>query len=226
MALNRQLEDLCAVYAEKSEPELLALYEQREDLTEIAQEALTQVMRERRIAAPHVMSEPVEPQDEERIQQAALAADDVCIYTFDDAFQLREALNLLEQQDIGCRMVNWDELAPIQGDARPRMRLGLIVKRQDAATAKQILQQAMNLFPPAEGDDTFDISDALGQVGTFARADALVVAHALGSAGVSYRWNDSRDDETLAEDEVLIETGTDLQDEAHQIAQQALAQLS
>ena len=41
MSLDGQLEKLSALYAEKSDGELLDMYEQRDGLTELAQQALT-----------------------------------------------------------------------------------------------------------------------------------------------------------------------------------------
>ncbi|QMV18713.1 hypothetical protein GOB94_08485 [Granulicella sp. 5B5] len=220
MAANRQLEDLCALYAERSEPELLALYEQHEDLTDLAQQALQQVMHERGIAAPQPAAAQPELPAEDPTGSAALAADEICIFTFSDAFQLGEALRILQRQEVLCRTINWDEVSP-RDDGGP-MRLGLIVKRADAAKAKQALQQAMNLYPAAKGAEPFEALADFAQVGIFLRDDALLVAHALGAAGVSYVWNDSRDDDTMGEDEVILEVRPQLLDEAHQIAQQAL----
>ena len=223
MAANRQLEDLCALYEQKSEPELLALYAQRDDLTDLAQQALAQVMHQRRIAAPTAAAEET-PAAPDADQPRGLAADEVCLFTFSDAFQASEALRLLEHNDIPCRMVNWDELQPRSDSGGPPMRLGLVVPRPDAEHAKRILQQAMNLFPPAEGHDDFDALDGLMLVGVFARQDALRVAHALGSDGVSYLWSDDREDPAAETDDVQIQVHGTRLDHAHQLAEAALGE--
>lgn len=224
MAANRQLDDLCALYAEKSEPELLALYEQREDLTDLAQEALTRVMQQRHIAAPEPPHDvTISPLADDPQTSSFLADDELCIFTFTDAFQLSEALRVLEQQELPCRTVNWDDISPRESGGP--MRLGLIVKRADAVRARQALQQAMNLFPAAEGAEPIEALADLAQVGIFHRPDALLVAHALGVAGVSYIWNDSRDDDTMGEDEVILEVRPHLLDESLTVARQALAAL-
>lgn len=224
MAANRQMDDLCALYAGKSEPELLALYQQHEDLTDLAQQALLQVMQQRGIAAPQ--AEPVAPPLPNTADADIadfLAPEELCIFTFSDAFQLGEALRVLEHHEILCRTVNWDEVAP-RDEAGP-MRLGLVIQRPDAPAARQALQRAMNLFPAAESAQPLEAFADLAQVGIFHRPDALLVAHALGSAGVSYVWTDSRDDDTMGEEEIILEVRPHLLDEAHTLAQQALAGL-
>ena len=226
MAANRQLEDLCALYEQKSEPELLALYAQRDDLTDLAQQALEQVMRQRHIAAPTAAAEEASSAPDAE-QPRGLAADEVCLFTFSDAFQASEALRLLEQHDVPCRMVNWDELRPRSESGGPPMRLGLVVSRPDAEQAKRILQKAMNLFPPAEGHDDFADFDALDGfllVGVFARQDALRVAHALGFHGVSYLWSDDREDPAAETDDVQIQVHGTRLDHAQQIAEAALGE--
>ena len=231
MAGNRQLDDLCALYAEKSEPELLALYAQHEDLTDVAQQALAQVMQDRRIVAPSLavpeVTGPVGATDagEEFVSQP-LDADEVCIFTFTDAFQASEALRLLKNEQIVCRIVNWDELKPRTDPGGPPMRLGMVVTRTDAAQAKHVLQQAMNLFPPAEGVDAFEELTGMMLVGVFAREDALLVAHALGSDGVSYLWSDDREDPEADTDHVQIQVNAPQLDHAHQLAERALSAAS
>jgi hypothetical protein len=50
MGLDGQMERLCALYDEKSDDELQAMYADRDDLTEVAQEALAQTMHGRGLA--------------------------------------------------------------------------------------------------------------------------------------------------------------------------------
>ncbi len=231
MAGNRQLDDLCALYTEKSEPELLALYAQHDDLTDVAQQALTQVMKYRGIVAP-TLAEPEfaalgdTPDASEELVSRALDADEICIFTFSDAFQAGEALRLLKNEQIACRIVNWDELRPRTDPGGPPMRLGMVVGRSDAAQAKHVLQQAMNLFPPAEGGDAFEDLSGMMLVGVFEREDALLVAHALGSDGVSYLWSDDREDPEADTDHVQIQVNAQQLNHAHQLAEQALSAAS
>jgi hypothetical protein len=213
MALDRQFDDLCELYDQKSDNELFALHEQRDGLTEVAQQALAQVISERKLNPPSAPPAAAFVPDEDASESAALASDEVCVFTFNDSFSATEALRLLDETEFEHRMVNWDELSPRTEPGGPPLRLGLVVRRQNLAEAKQLLQEKMNLFPQAEGTDAFDLA-GLMSVGIFERADALLVAHALGSAGVSYVWTDG--------DDVHIEVNGARVEQAQEIAQKAL----
>jgi hypothetical protein len=213
MALNRQFDDLCDLYDQKSDSELLALHEQRSDLTEVAQEALAQIINERKLSPPPAVPSVAPLLDEEQVESASLGPDEVCLFTFSDSFSATEALRLLGETELAHRMVNWDEISPRTEPGGPPMRLGLIVKKRELAVASDLLQAKMNLFPEAEGSDAFDLS-GLASVGIFERADALIVAHALGSAGVSYVWTDG--------EHVHLEVNAARVEQAQEIAQDAL----
>ena len=216
MGLDRQLEELCRVYNERSDAELLSMHENRDDLTELAQDALAQVMRERRLSVSGV---PVPKlMQSHATAEEVLKEDEVELQTFDDAFRLNEALRLLTEAEVPHRVLNWDEIDANASASRGRaMSLGLVVGRQDEARAQKLLQEKMKLFPQAEGDD-FPAEDSFSVLDIFPREEALRVAQAFGSAGISYIWTDGRQYALLDETEVRIEVYASSLDEAAEIA--------
>jgi hypothetical protein len=206
MALDRELTNFLDVYNDRSDAELMALHENRDDLTDLAQQALAQVMRERKLSVTGV---PVaeSPQDHSAAAGGALDPDEVELQTFDDAFRLNEALRLLTAAEIPHRVVNWDEIMPARRNARGMLQLGLIVGKQDLAQAKKLLQAEMKLFPAtAEGDYVGEEDeDGFTLLGILSRAQALRVAQAFGTEGISFIWTDAREVFTLDEEQVSIE---------------------
>jgi hypothetical protein len=211
MGADKEWKRLCELYAEKSDEDLLDLHENRDGLTDTAQQALAQVMKDRSLSPQPLTVESRAAENAsdrssvEGEEDELLDADEVCVYTFDDAFQATQALQHLRNAGIEHRVVDWNE--SVQKDPRYRstVRLGVIVYQDQEQAAKAVLQEAMGLFPAPEGDDPFAELAGLMQVGVFERADALIVAHVLGEAGLSYVWNDARDDRNATNDTVSIE---------------------
>ena len=236
MAMERELERLAAVYAESDDDELLLMYERREDLTEVAQAALEQVMKERGIVPGVADAEKETAEDSvgdsgnsEAIAGPALEASEVNLWTFDDAFQASEAIRILKGAGISHRMIDWNAVDPPEASAfRVSLRMGLVVERKDAARAKAVLQSGMGLFPPAETGDPIAGLQGMFPMGQFSLADALEVARALGQARISYFWLDqdrSVADKEAGEDFVEIQVaGTEL-DRAQELAEARLAEL-
>lgn len=223
MALDREFQQLIDVYSDRSDAELLSLHENRDDLTDLAQQALAQVIKERGLSVTGVpVAEPV--QSHADVVDEALDEDEVELQTFDDAFRLNEALRLLTQAEIPHRVVNWDELRPQASGSRGMLQLGLIVGKDDDAQARRLLQAEMKLFPHAEGSDVVGDPEGMTLLGVLSRPDALLVAHALGNAGVSYVWNDGRDDMTLEEEEIRLEVHGKKLESAHTLAKRALGE--
>jgi hypothetical protein len=186
-----QVDTMRAVYAAKSDGELEALYAGREDLTEVAAEALAQVMEQRGLLREWPKDEAVaEASDED-----ALGADEALVYVFNDAFQAREAIRHLRDAEIEHRMLDWHEVEPERAVSWSGVDLGLVTARGDVARARGILKEKLGLFPGAEVDVTApeDEAEAMVVLSMFERADALVAAQALGAAGISYLWRDGRD---------------------------------
>ena len=222
MAFDRELANFLDVYNDRSDAELLILHENRDDLTDLAQQALAQVLKERSLSVTGVpVAQPLA--NHSTLAEEALDADEAELQTFDDAFRLNEALRLLTHAEIPHRVVNWDEINPRSAATRGMLQLGLIVGKEDEAQARKLLQQKMKLFPQAEGTDAVDDPRGMTLLGVMSRLNALVVAHALGSAGISYVWSDGRDDMTLEEQEIRLEVQAQRLEEAHILAEQTLA---
>ncbi len=222
MAFDRELANFLDVYNDRSDAELLILHENRDDLTDLAQQALAQVLKERSLSVTGVpVAQPLA--NHSTLAEEALDADEAELQTFDDAFRLNEALRLLTHAEIPHRVVNWDEINPRSAATRGMLQLGLIVGKEDEAQARKLLQRKMKLFPQAEGTDAVDDPKGMTLLGVMSRLNALVVAHALGSAGISYVWSDGRDDMTLEEQEIRLEVQAQRLEEAHILAEQTLA---
>ena len=130
MSLDGQLEKLGALYAEKSDGELLDLYERRDGLTEMAQQALAGEMRQRRLtpggAGAEVVAEAGGDEVEDRVE-----AGEVLAYLFHDAFEAREAIRTMTEAGIAHRMLDWHVVNPEMTVSQTGVDLGLVVSRQD-----------------------------------------------------------------------------------------------
>jgi hypothetical protein len=227
MSTDREWKRLCELYAEKSDEDLLDLHENRSELTDAAQQALAQVLKDRRLSPQPL---PVESDAAVNVRDISpaeegelLDADEVCVYTFDDAFQVSQALQHLQNAGIEHRVVDWNEFTQKSPLYRSSVRLGIIVYRDQEQTARAILQDAMGLFPAPEGSDPFAELAGLMQVGIFERADALVVAQVLGEAGLSFVWNDDRDDPRATGEDVSIEVRGARLEDAQKLVEERLS---
>jgi hypothetical protein len=224
MSLDSQMEQLCALYEEKSDGELLQLHAGREDLTEVAQQALEQVMRGRRLSPeaadlsrPGIEDEPVEIDAEPLI-----AENEVCVCRFRDAIEANEALQWLEEAGIQPRVVNFQP--PPESDPRFRrvqIDLGVVVRRKDEKAARALLEERTALSPEVEDNPLAELH-GLQLVGIFERPDALLAAQALGEAGISYVWDDGGDDWDTTRDGVSIQVKGRRVEEAQKLVQERL----
>jgi hypothetical protein len=195
MSLDGQLEKLGALYGEKSDGELLDLYEQRDGLTEMAQQALAGVMRERRLSA----QEPSGVQERELAVgeedgEDTLGPGEVLAYLFHDAFQAREAMRTLTEAGIEHRMLDWHGVQPERPVSPTGLDLGLVVARLDLQATNEILKQKLGLFPEPEGDDAAEDGESMVVLSMYERGEALVAARALGEAKMSYLWRDGSEE--------------------------------
>jgi hypothetical protein len=231
MSLDGQLEKLGALYAEKSDGELLDLYEQREGLTAMAQQALAGVMRERRLAANTVgTSHAVADTPTGESAEDSLAEDEVPAYLFKDAFEAREAIRVMTEAEIPHRILDWHVVNPQMKISQTGLDLGLVVTRPNVQRTVAVLKQKLGLFPEPEklsGDaqehDAF--SDALMVLSMFDRREALIAAQALGEVGMTYLWRDGRDHagELPDEETVAIEVQAADVERATAVVEDALA---
>lgn len=201
MSLDGRLEKLSALYGEKSDGELLALYEKREGLTDLAQQALAGVMRERGLVARGVAA--AEPVGVEETSGETVGEDEGLIYMFHDAFEAREAKRHMREAEIAHRMLDWHEVEPEMERSHTGLDLGLVVRRADAQRAVQVLKESLGLFPGPETARQGE-ADEFVVLSMFDREEALVAAGALGRAGVTYLWRDGRDASAGLPDEETV----------------------
>jgi hypothetical protein len=228
MSLDGQLEKLGALYGEKSDGELLDLYEQRDGLTEMAQQALAGVMRGRRLSTQAAAGayEPAQEMGGEE-EEDHVEAGEVLAYLFHDAFQAREAIRTLTEAGIEHRMLDWHVVQPERPVSQTGLDLGLVVARGDAQRTNEILKEELGLFPDAEGDDAPEDGESMTVLSMYERADALVVARALGEAKMSYLWRDGSEQGSELPDAetVAIQVNSADVERAAQVVEDALARL-
>jgi hypothetical protein len=112
----------------------------------------------------------------------------------------------LTDAGIQPRVVNFHaSLAADPRSGRTTLELGLVVRRQDEKSARAVIEEKTALPPEGEEDDPFAEMEGFLQVGYFNRDDALIVAQTLGEAGISFLWNDDRDERNATTDDVSIE---------------------
>jgi hypothetical protein len=225
MSLDGQMERLCALYDEKSDDELQAMFEHRDNLTEVAQEALTQTMRGRGLVGKLASAEGDTVPDEEEAT-TELAADEVVLYTFDDAFEAREAIRWLGEAGVWQRVATY---MPMRPGASVPLGLTVIVRKAEVNAAVTALRAKMGLFPePETGDGLASPLAGMQEmvlVAMFDRGDGLIAAEALGKAGISYCWRDGSEETQELPDEgtVAIEVREEHLEVATGVVQKALA---
>jgi hypothetical protein len=226
MSLDGQMEKLGALYAEKSDGELLDLYEQRDGLTEMAQQALTGVMRQRRLDtnAPFGVQEPELAVSYEEGDDT-VGSGEVLAYLFHDAFQAREAIRTLTEAGIEHRMLDWHVVHPERPPHPMGLDLGLVVARADLQATNEVLKEKLGLYPDPEGEDAPEDGDSMMVLSMYERADALVAARALGEAKMSFLWRDGSEQGSDLPDEetVAIEVNSEDVERATQVVEDALA---
>jgi hypothetical protein len=227
MSLDGQLERLCALYDEKSDDEVLGMYDNREDLTEVAQQALAETMRVRGLET-RVGAAVEEDEPESDTQDVEVGNDERAVWTFADAFEAREAIRVLNEAGIWQRVVDRTQSADgLRG--RVQMELMLIVRSGDLDAAVRLLREKIGLFPKAEVGDgagsPLSGMQAMVLLAMFDRHEGLVAAEALGKAGVSYCWRDGADESQELPDEqtVAIEVRGEQMEVATGVVEKALA---
>jgi hypothetical protein len=227
MSLDGQMEKLSALYDEKSDGELLDLYEQRGGLTEMAQQALAGVMRQRHLSGQGGtgVAEPAQESTGGDVEEDTLEQGEVMAYLFHDAFQAREAIRVLTEAGIEHRMLDWHVVQPEMKPYPNGLDLGLVVARSDQQRTAQVLKEELGLFPGAEGEDAPEDGDSMAVLSMYERGEALVAARALGEARMSYLWRDGSEGGSDLPDEetVAIEVNSEDVERATQVVEDALA---
>jgi hypothetical protein len=200
MSLDGQLENLTALYAEKSDDELVRMHGGREDLTEVAQQALADVLRARGLETRGAFAGQEPPRAGNGEGEEVLAPGETLLYMFHDAFEAREAMRVLTEAEIAHRILDWHAVDPEQPVSYTGLDLGLVAAKADAAGVIAVLREKLDLLPEGQSESDGSDGDAFQMISMFDRSDALVVARALGEGGFSFLWRDGR------------EKGTDLPD--------------
>jgi hypothetical protein len=229
MSLDGQMERLCALYDEKSDDELQRMYEDRDDLTEVAQQALAETMRARGMEGRSQLVAVEAPAEGEELGSAELGVDEVMLYTFGDAFEAGAAVRVLEEAGVWQRLATY---TPGTEGRNLRMPVGLtvIVRRADLRSAVELMRAKMGLFPKAEVGDGLASPlagmEAMVLVAMFDRGEGLIAAESLGRAGISYCWRDGADESQELPDEqtVAIEVAGGRLEEANGVVEAALAE--
>ena len=220
------MEKLSALYEEKSDGELLDLFEQRDGLTETAQQALVGVMRSRKLDT-HAASgaQEVGRGAGDEVEQDTLEDGEVLAYLFHDAFQAREAIRTLTEAGIAHRMLDWHVVQPEMTASQTGLDLGLVVGQADLQSTLGVLKEQLGLFPGAEGEDAPEDGDSMAVLSMYERGEALVAARALGEAKMSYLWRDGNEHGSDLPDEetVAIEVNSADVERATQVVEDALA---
>jgi hypothetical protein len=200
MNMDAELDRLAAMYAENDDETLLEMYDRRDDLTDLAQEALERVMKERGVVpAEHVEGSAAEAEEDEPESEGEtdLFPGEVGLWLFRDMFDARSAMDALTSAEIEHRMVDRSVMVSGGLTPRPDARFLLVVFADDQSKAEAVLRQRMGMFQPQEvvGEDPF--ADLLGFVplANGSREGGLKLARTLGEAGYSYVWDDSLDGE-------------------------------
>ena len=195
MAFDRASDNLIKLYNEKTNDELLQLHANRDDLTEVAQNALAHVMADRKLETPAETAAPLI--DPEQPESAELQPDEIGLWSFDDMFQAQSAIQLFDLDRLWYRIIHHTHQNLAMGG---RTYLNLVVKEEDYAAACKLLREKMGLFPAPEVEAPDAIASPLDNlVGIYLfdseteLAEGLAVAQALGKAGVSFLWHDGRD---------------------------------
>jgi hypothetical protein len=223
MSLDGQLEKLSALYDEKSDGELLGLYEQRGGLTEMAQQALAGVMRSRHLSGDGAGEAPPANEGDGGDDEDRVESGEVLAYLFHDAFQAREAIRVMGEAGIEHRMLDWHVVQPERPVDASGLDLGLVVAQSDLASTLQVLKEQLGLFPEAEGDHEQEDGDSMAVLSMYERGEALVAARALGEARMSYLWRDGSEHGSDLPDEetVAIEVNSADMERAEQVVEAA-----
>jgi hypothetical protein len=236
MDMDREWNRLRQLYDDKSNDELVALYGNREDLTQIAQEALARVMKDRKLE--------VDEAEEERVAASSavgslaipdvLADDERLLWTFDDMFQANRAVELMAEAQLEYRLVDSSKGAAVSQRYAPIKWLQMVIVEKDYSAARALLQAKMGLFPEREDGapaaEAAPLSDLIGVLMFDAETEldeGIAAATALAKAGVTFVWHDGRDfPDGLADAmTVAIEVPGASHDRAKAIVEAALAVL-
>ncbi|HEY4357819.1 MAG TPA: hypothetical protein VGN16_18855 [Acidobacteriaceae bacterium] len=238
MSTDKEWQRLYGLYANQGDGQLLALYEQRDGLTAIAQEALTKVMQERELVPHAVEDADTQSQDNgatterEGSFEGELGAEEQVLYSFTDGSEAANAKSILLQAGITHR---FSPQVRQFTDGRSQPLLALVVNAQDSERTEALLREAMGLFPLPEGPE--GLGGALGIIGEMTLLvmfdgeeqldEALAAAEMLAKNGISFLWRDGRDAPEALPDasSVALEVRRESLGRAQELLEQLIAAL-
>jgi hypothetical protein len=233
MGMDNEAKRLREIYAEQSDEDLLELHQEREDLTQVAQDALAQVMKDRGLAQQTSNDKKSgSPASNPDLRGDVLSEDETVVYLFHDAFQAREAMRHMEGAEVDHRIVDWHVVDPERPIHPSGLDLALVVHRKMAGKAASVLHEKLGLFPSheegGESGGPLNPVEGLTFLAMFDLHEALIAAQALGEAGISYLWRDGRDETNELPDEetVAIEVRQSKLEEATALIERRFAALS
>lgn len=236
MSTDKEWQRLYALYADQGDNQLLALYDQRDGLTEIAREVLTQVLRERELT-PQEEASSNSGFREDQAGKDAIQLDEIdsherILWGFTDGSEAANAHEILSRSDITHRFAS--NLAT-SSDGRPSGQLVLVVDERDVQRSEAVLREAMGLFPlpeaPEDPDGPLGALENMTMLGIFDNEEhldeAVGIAAALAKSGISFVWRDGRDsDEPWPEaGAILIEVRGKNLDRAQAVMHRVIADL-
>ena len=183
---------LAALYQDSSDDELLALYTDRGNLTDAAQQALSAEITSRHLALPVAEPETRAPEYTPDLVTDLHGDGLVSLITFYNGLDLGLACDHLG--DAGIELA----VRPIPGSEVSSEAFQIRVSPADQPRAEEILRSKMGLFPKQEvtGDDaTLEAGGEMVILGEFpTEEEATQATHALEEEGIIYRLTAPEED--------------------------------
>ncbi|SEG22112.1 hypothetical protein SAMN05421819_2255 [Bryocella elongata] len=214
---DREWQRLLALYADKADEELHELHDRRHDLTELAQQALDRTIQQRGlepVPADGAEANSVSRGDLAIGEAKELEPGEQSLITFRDGLEASQAIAALRDAEVPHRITE-RMMRYIGGDSRTLLEL--IVERTDADAARDVLQRALGLFPPAEGDDDMGDGQDYAPLGEFTPAQAVIVKAALEGHGLPYVVDQDEEDAAAP---IRFNVAADRVDEAFDVMEQ------
>ncbi len=216
--MDREWQRLLALYADKADEELLELQERRDDLTELAQQALDRVMKERGLEAEVLETDGDALPDDEAIvlgQPYRVNADEINLYYFNDPIRASIARDLLNSESVVHRMVVQESSKRDGMRGSYNASVTLIVPNDQQERARELLEREMALIFD-EGPVAAQEMEDDTVLGMFTKAQAVIITNALAERGISCSTDDSPREQTP----VLISVPAEQLEEAFELMEE------
>lgn len=221
----KELARLTAVYRDQPDSALLNLWDGRTSLTEVAQQALADVIQERGLEVElpaDVLPEEPPPADEDSDE---IAASEALLRSFSDTIDLNRVIESFKRAGVAWRIhdASVGQTATLGG--MKAIDLWLIVAKKDEPRARSLMFKALGIEDAATPAPSSDPLNDLGLFGLFERDEARTLADAFIDAGVSFCWFDPSDDpEASGMEHVMIYVHGSSFERARELADKVLPQ--